>query len=56
MPLREALAPPSVVVGGGPFAAKFSGIVRGMSRKIRGGFNCSIVKTNDYMTLHVWQC
>jgi len=34
--LREALAPPSVAVGGGPFAATFSGIVWGMSRKIRG--------------------
>jgi len=34
--LREALAPPIVAVGGGPFATTFSGIVRGMSRKIRG--------------------
>ena len=34
--LREALAPPSVAVGGGPLAATFSGIVRGMSCKIRG--------------------
>ena len=34
--LREALALLRTAVGGGPLAAKFSGIVRGMSRKVSG--------------------
>ena len=34
--LREALAPLRTDVRGGPLTAKFSGIVRGMSRKVSG--------------------
>ena len=34
--LREALAPLRAVVRSGPLTSKFSGIVRGMSRKVRG--------------------